>query len=550
MNYEVRTGRLRRCWEYNKIANPSLTEDGRNVSWFKKIQFVFGLMNQYSKAHSLLQNECITTEESNYAAYLTDYVDAELASLYTVILMLHPHTTGQCLSFGDTVIDKWKEGDWFLLGSSIEYSLSNTSSITLYTLIITGETLFTGQLNDLFCFNIPDVKVSKKSSHPVMSDVVLPKVQTNLPLMIYMDNGYINHLDDIKHDNDVISHLNSSGIDIYLYEPLCSYTSTCTGDIQHTQSFYSEFDSDVSSNSMRAEELDSIMAYAKRNNLTNITVHTCDYRVKEWYPYYSTSMNLVTNDLFLKCQRLQEPSVLSPNFTKKFMCLNWRHTKHRQLISTFLCRYPCHLSWYFKSSFDVLSNDLFFDMSSWEELYPELYTQLLSNTEYINEAGPFYLDKPVENSVWIHHQQHFNMWPDVTTATPHNSPALHNGQTRPLSMYYSDIFVDIVNETRFAQPTGNFSEKVLQPMCYMKPFVVVAPPNTLQYVKSFGYKTFNEYWDESYDTELDHGKRMAKILLIIKEINNKTFSELQSMYASMTPILEHNYNLFKDSAHK
>lgn len=549
MNYEVRTGYLGRCWNHNSFTDSKLTEDGRNVFWFKSIEKVFGLMKQYSRVHKLLPDECITTEKSTYAEYLNEHTDSELSSLCSVILMLHPHTAGQCLSFGDTVIDQWQEGDWFLLGSSIEYSLSNISSTTLYSLIITGQVIYTGQLKDLFCFNIPDVKESNKSSHPIMMDVILPKVQTNTPLMIYMDNRYIDQLDDIKHDSDVISYLNSSGINIHLYEPLCSYIDA--SDIQYNRSFYSEFAGDVPPNSMRAAELDSIMAYAKRNNLTNITVHTCDYRVKEWYPYYEPAMNLVTNDLFLKCQLLaQDSTVLTPNFTKKFMCLNWRHTKHRQLISTFLCKYTSHLSWYFKSSFDVLSQDLFFDMASWEELYPELYNQLLDNTEYINEAGPFYIDKPVENSVWIDNPHFFNMWPAITTVIPSSSPALNNSQTPPLAEYYSDIFVDIINETRFAQPTGNFSEKVFQAIGYMKPFIVVAPPNTLEYIKSFGYRTFDEYWDESYDTELDHGKRMAKILLIIKEINNRKLSELQSMYASMTLILDHNYNLLKHSAHK
>ena len=73
-----------------------------------------------------------------------------------------------------------------------------------------------------------------------------------------------------------------------------------------------------------------------------------------------------------------------------------------------------------------------------------------------------------------------------------------------------ESFVGIVTETRFAQPTGNLSEKTIHTIHCKRPFVLVAPPFTLQYMHKLGYKTFDKWWSEDYDTTTDHFKRMEK----------------------------------------
>jgi hypothetical protein len=111
---------------------------------------------------------------------------------------------------------------------------------------------------------------------------------------------------------------------------------------------------------------------------------------------------------------------------------------------------------------------------------------------------------------------------------------------------YRDVFCDIVTESRFAQPTGNYSEKTFHPMWFKKPFVLAAPPNTLKLLKEHGFKTFSDFWDESYDSITIHEERLLKIFEVIDFINNKSIEELQEMYVQMKPILEHNYNLIKE----
>jgi len=256
-------------------------------------------------------------------------------------------------------------------------------------------------------------------------------------------------------------------------------------------------------------------------------------------------MKLITNDLFLKTQENIENLKSTPNsdFTKTFMCLNWRYTKHRNLLATYLAKMNASVSWYFKIPFEILCQDLPYDLN---KLPNEQLTLLKDNTDYINANGPLIVDQPATESAWINHPHLINPWPNVAEYSPGTTPALYNGIRNNLEEHYKDIFVDVINETRFAQPTANFSEKVFQSMQYMKPFILVGPPKTLEYIKTFGFETFSDFWDESYDTELDHGKRLEKIFTLIDTLDSKNIDELKEMYNEMIPILEHNLAIFNE----
>jgi hypothetical protein len=151
--------------------------------------------------------------------------------------------------------------------------------------------------------------------------------------------------------------------------------------------------------------------------------------------------------------------------------------------------------------------------------------------------SPYTVDEFTDNA---HYNGDEDMWPIVSEYEKGQTPSMSNTQDIKLYEFYKEAFFDIVTETRFAEPSANFSEKLLQPVQYMKPFVVVAPPKTLEYFKSFGYQTFSDFWDESYDDELDHDKRLAKLLTLVNSILNKSIEELREMYKQMRPIVEHN----------
>ena len=87
------------------------------------------------------------------------------------------------------------------------------------------------------------------------------------------------------------------------------------------------------------------------------------------------------------------------------------------------------------------------------------------------------------------------------------------------------------------------TEKITRPMLNLHPQIVYSGAGTLDYIKSIGFKTFNNYWSEDYDNESDPDKKVQLIVNIVKKLNNKPIEELHEMYWDMMPILKHNQSL-------
>jgi hypothetical protein len=79
------------------------------------------------------------------------------------------------------------------------------------------------------------------------------------------------------------------------------------------------------------------------------------------------------------------------------------------------------------------------------------------------------------------------------------------------------------------------------------PFIIVGNYQSLKFLKSIGYKTFDQWWDESYDEEPNPMKRLKKIEQIILYISTLEKSDLIRIYSEMKPILESNYKQLKST---
>ena len=78
------------------------------------------------------------------------------------------------------------------------------------------------------------------------------------------------------------------------------------------------------------------------------------------------------------------------------------------------------------------------------------------------------------------------------------------------------------------------------------PFIIQGPQGYLSTLKSdYGFKTFDQWWDESYD-QLQNYDRIKKIYQVIDHINTLSDNDKLSMYADMTQVLEHNYQILQD----
>ena len=264
-------------------------------------------------------------------------------------------------------------------------------------------------------------------------------------------------------------------LNIYLYEPLTLYED----GKKHNRDFFSEFQG---GEKLRADELDSILGFSKKLN-AEITVYTCDYNVNKYIDSYPFELKCF--DIFLRNQFNGGLINVNNDIDKHFICPNWRYSIHRRLIIEHLQDTPGYYSWAFSDP--ALSID----------------TELQS----VDPA----------------HKK----WPVGQLKGPAS-----------LSAYYEKSFCVVANETRFYQPTGNFSEKTVNAMIHKRPFVCVAPPYTLEYIRELGFKTFT--WDESYDTEEDHTKRMNKIRYLLDSIKLLSIDDCKEMLNEMDDVLTHN----------
>jgi len=108
---------------------------------------------------------------------------------------------------------------------------------------------------------------------------------------------------------------------------------------------------------------------------------------------------------------------------------------------------------------------------------------------------------------------------------------------------WNTSFLHVVNETVW-QDKIHFTEKVFKPVVLHQPFVVLQAPNSLMYLRSYGFKTFGAWWDESYDTIEDPQERMQAIADIVNWIGSKSTDELETMRMEMASVLEHNFRHF------
>jgi hypothetical protein len=109
-----------------------------------------------------------------------------------------------------------------------------------------------------------------------------------------------------------------------------------------------------------------------------------------------------------------------------------------------------------------------------------------------------------------------------------------------------DCFVNIITETLFDIDSIFLSEKTYKPIYLCQPFIVFGNPHSLKKLKELGYKTFDKWWDESYDNEIDINKRFDKIVNILEQISEWDIDKCFEIKKEMQDILIHNYkHMFK-----
>jgi hypothetical protein len=102
----------------------------------------------------------------------------------------------------------------------------------------------------------------------------------------------------------------------------------------------------------------------------------------------------------------------------------------------------------------------------------------------------------------------------------------------------------VVTETVASGRRQHLTEKTFKPICLNMPFVIVGNAGSLEYLRMYGFKTFDHLWDESYDTETDDVLRIEKIGQLLKDLDSLSATSKQQLFQQASVITQYNFNHF------
>jgi hypothetical protein len=89
------------------------------------------------------------------------------------------------------------------------------------------------------------------------------------------------------------------------------------------------------------------------------------------------------------------------------------------------------------------------------------------------------------------------------------------------------------------------TEKTARPLATKTPFLIMASPNYIKNLHKLGFRSFSQFWDESYDYQ-QGVQRVHSIQSIIDNLAKLDNGKLKDMYQQMSPILEHNHKIYHE----
>jgi hypothetical protein len=176
------------------------------------------------------------------------------------------------------------------------------------------------------------------------------------------------------------------------------------------------------------------------------------------------------------------------------------------------------MTYHYDSSVDYHRTHLSFDELAYQIGLPNA----------VNTAGKFMQQLPIKN-------ESVDSYPILTPA--------HFA----IAKLYPDFFVEIVCETFLSGNSFYPTEKTWRPFICRTPFLTLGPRGFLANLHKLGFRTFSQWWDESYDqdADLDNGRIAIKCIQQTQQrLSILSTQELEGMYIDMKDTLEHNYQHF------
>ena len=111
-------------------------------------------------------------------------------------------------------------------------------------------------------------------------------------------------------------------------------------------------------------------------------------------------------------------------------------------------------------------------------------------------------------------------------------------------IHYKNSFISVVMAAfPFEDNACHLHSSTFNPMHSGHPIVQFGPYQSLKEMRERGFKTFGQWWDESYDDEPNHWKRFEKVMDVTLKLSKLSSKELLEVYVDMKDVLQHNVDL-------
>jgi hypothetical protein len=170
---------------------------------------------------------------------------------------------------------------------------------------------------------------------------------------------------------------------------------------------------------------------------------------------------------------------------------------------------------------DTVSKDFILTMRKERPHRTLLWNKLTEKNLLANGFSKYHRNEAGHDDNWLGKTNMLHRWPDG----------------HPSMDLYQNSFFEIVPETCYN--SGHFiTEKTTKPISCRFPFLVLSTPGYLKYLRSYGFKTFGDLIDESYDNENDLEKRTN---LLVDQVEKIIVDGSKNFYLASRDICEHNY---------
>ena len=109
--------------------------------------------------------------------------------------------------------------------------------------------------------------------------------------------------------------------------------------------------------------------------------------------------------------------------------------------------------------------------------------------------------------------------------------------------YRNTLFSIVMCAFPFVENACHLHSSTFNPIHQGHPIIQFGPYKSLERMRERGFKTFDKWWDESYDEIKDGWERFDAILKLVDKLSRKSNKELLKMYVDMKDVLQHNIDL-------